>query len=1004
VRGWCTDRSRPKQRLTLQILVNGIAIGQVVADRPHARLIEQGEGDGRYAFAMVIPQEFRDGVTRAVDVRVLTPGYEGTHLKTRAAEFALQPDLAIPTMKVKSVTADWLDGILVGVSNRKFLNADIWLDGHRVPDADYSLQWLTRTDQAAVFRLRLEGQSPLNLLRHAAIGYPGVHEALGNAIPLASAVRFEIVPLDGDAYRVSVDPQVVLPEGYVLRAEASLGDEVQHRLELTFRRNVARFTLPADLSGRQMTLRLFAPNDEPFGSAARIPRAGSRRNLVQNTAFARWSGSSPDHWEIPEGIERQRAFYAFDEAMRAQTGVSGQTLVVHLAGGQPEMLLCQPLRTAPLAGETEFQFGLLARASQATTVELRLADRTGRTVASRILDITPQWATNYATVAVSSQTEAAASFEIWTTGAVKPEGLYLEMAGLRCGDESASFADTTGERVGGQFGENLVVNSALQRWPNGLSFSDARRRFEITEGWHFYKRGMTSDARIAAVPAVSQDGSAIAGCYAMSLAVETVEEHCRVEIALATETLRGDLRLKFWAMSGTVFDPPTARFDRAMRWASIDRISVVKRSFTLTDGEPARVDQIVAVLARRVMLRRQIEAFQFDVSADVAEGEDDEAEYILLLEFNRPVSMTLHGLELRLDDSREGQSSGIVSGLSLEDRNVASQVPFIKGLESWHSEATVLPAVRANDQTSPPAPPQRWSWRYSAMGTVEVVVCVHNAVEETLNCLKSLVGTTTVPHTVHVINDASDSDGRHRLIQYIADKPWMRLSDNPENLGYTASAHRGVVESDADWVLLLNSDTIVAKGWLEGLLDAAASDPQVAFVGPVSNAATYQSVPELYDGAGKWAINQLPSGWTVDDMASFVAQHADRSFPEAPLLNGFCTLIRRSVFVEIGGLDAARFPAGYGEENDLCLRATRSGHKLVIADHVYVYHAKSASFGTARRQELAKAGERTLRALYDDVHFGNLGRRFAEIPALTMLRQRVRKAYAAPDAAADDKP
>jgi hypothetical protein len=486
VRGWCTDRSNPDTRLTVQVLINGSPIGQVVANRPHARLMEQGDGDGRYAFACVVPPEFRDGVTRSVDVRIVSEGYEDIHLKTRAAEFALQSDLAIPVMKVKSVSADWLDGVLSGVSSRKLLNADIWLDGHRVPEADYALQWLSRTDQSAVFRLRLEGQSPLSLLSRAAISYPGVHEAMGNAVPLSSAIRFEITPLDGDAYRVSIDPAIVLPEGHVLRAEVSLGDEIQSHFDLTFRRNVARFSLSPDLSGRQMSLQLFMPGNERFGAAARIPRAGSRRNLVRNTAFAQWSGDAPDHWEIPERVERQRAFYAFGEEVRAEAGVSGQTLVVHLAGSaQPEMLLRQPLKSAPLAGETELQFGLLARASHATSLELRLSDQVGRAVASKTVVIAPQWTTDYATIALAGQGEAAATFEIWTTAGVPEDGLYLEVAGLRCGDESASFADTSGvERLVGRFGENLVVNSALQRWPNGLSLIDARRRFEITQCWH----------------------------------------------------------------------------------------------------------------------------------------------------------------------------------------------------------------------------------------------------------------------------------------------------------------------------------------------------------------------------------------------------------------------------------------------------------------------------------------------------------------------------------------
>jgi hypothetical protein len=126
-------------------------------------------------------------------------------------------------------------------------------------------------------------------------------------------------------------------------------------------------------------------------------------------------------------------------------------------------------------------------------------------------------------------------------------------------------------------------------------------------------------------------------------------------------------------------------------------------------------------------------------------------------------------------------------------------------------------------------------------------------------------------------------------------------------------------------------------------------------------------------------------------MAALVAQASTRDFPEAPLLNGFCTLIRRSAFLEIGGFNVAAFPAGYGEENDLCTRATKAGYRLRIADHVYVHHTKSASFGHERRAELAKAGGQALRALHPDVDYGALTTGFRDLPTLVRLRAVVRR-------------
>ena len=64
--------------------------------------------------------------------------------------------------------------------------------------------------------------------------------------------------------------------------------------------------------------------------------------------------------------------------------------------------------------------------------------------------------------------------------------------------------------------------------------------------------------------------------------------------------------------------------------------------------------------------------------------------------------------------------------------------------------------------------------------------------------------------------------------------------------------------------------------------------------------------------------------------------------------------MKRPYSLSWADLNTAAFPAGYGEENDLCLRAGKAGVKLAVADDVYVYHVKSASFGSVRRRRADK--------------------------------------------------
>jgi GT2 family glycosyltransferase len=175
------------------------------------------------------------------------------------------------------------------------------------------------------------------------------------------------------------------------------------------------------------------------------------------------------------------------------------------------------------------------------------------------------------------------------------------------------------------------------------------------------------------------------------------------------------------------------------------------------------------------------------------------------------------------------------------------------------------------------------------------------------------------------------------------------------------------------------------------MLDCALSDPKIALVGPVSNAATWQSVPDVRDSRGGWKVNTLPAGMTPADMAELVHRHSARERPEVPLLNGFCTLMKTAVLEEIGYLDEKSFPTGYGEESDLCVRVARAGYKLVIADDVYVYHSKSASFGSERRRELSKAGNASLLAKHPDTDFQALQGELAEAAPMIRLRKALRQ-------------
>lgn len=250
---------------------------------------------------------------------------------------------------------------------------------------------------------------------------------------------------------------------------------------------------------------------------------------------------------------------------------------------------------------------------------------------------------------------------------------------------------------------------------------------------------------------------------------------------------------------------------------------------------------------------------------------------------------------------------------------------------------------------------------------IDIIVCVHNAYEDVRICLES-IGRNRKSNNqrIVIVDDGSAALTADYLRAFARSEPGVELIRNSDAAGYTRSANIGLSASTGDLAILLNSDTVVTDGWAEKLADAVFSTPGAGIVGPMSNAASHQSIPEHRSSSrGQTAINPLPRGLTPDDMNRLCEEWTkEELLPRVPLVHGFCFGITRSALQKVGLFDEASFPRGYGEENDYCFRATDAGFGMVIATHTFVYHAKSKSFSGEDRIALMKAGSDQLIRLH----------------------------------------
>jgi len=238
---------------------------------------------------------------------------------------------------------------------------------------------------------------------------------------------------------------------------------------------------------------------------------------------------------------------------------------------------------------------------------------------------------------------------------------------------------------------------------------------------------------------------------------------------------------------------------------------------------------------------------------------------------------------------------------------------------------------------------------------VAIVVPIYDAPALVERCIESVLARTTGRARLILIDDASPDPAIAPLLARYASRARVTVLRNAANSGFTATANRGIAEAQRADVVLLNADTEVGPNWLTGLRRAAACAADIATVTAVSDNAGAFSVPELE------RENAWPASWTFEQASRALWHDAGTAYPELPTGNGFCLYIRRAIVDEIGLLDEAAFPQGYGEENDFCQRASARGYRHVIAGNVYVRHERSASFGHERRAKLGDAGMAVLR-------------------------------------------
>ena len=223
------------------------------------------------------------------------------------------------------------------------------------------------------------------------------------------------------------------------------------------------------------------------------------------------------------------------------------------------------------------------------------------------------------------------------------------------------------------------------------------------------------------------------------------------------------------------------------------------------------------------------------------------------------------------------------------------------------------------------------------MPTVWIVLVDYNGLDDTRKCLTSLAALAD-PARVVVVDNAGKQDVAAELRPGFS---WADFVRAPANGGWAGGNNVGLrhaLARGADWVVLLNNDTVASPHLVGRLAAAAAAHPAYGVLGPVIR---FLAPPHEVQTDG--VVFNRP------DRPGFFQRHpvplASTDPPTvAPvdIVNGCCLCVRADVVKRIGFIDERFFLIH--EESDFCLRSQRAGFGNGVIAEPLVWHKGSSTF------------------------------------------------------------
>jgi len=219
---------------------------------------------------------------------------------------------------------------------------------------------------------------------------------------------------------------------------------------------------------------------------------------------------------------------------------------------------------------------------------------------------------------------------------------------------------------------------------------------------------------------------------------------------------------------------------------------------------------------------------------------------------------------------------------------------------------------------------------------VYIIILNWNRLNDTIECIESINKLRYENYEIIVVDNGSKEISPDIIKDKYRD---IILIKNKENLGFAEGNNVGIrfaLSKDADYIWLLNNDTVVDQNALTSMVETGENVPECGILG---------SKIYYYDKPGIIWFAGATISWT-EAVSNHIGQnqidHAEYdSIREMERVTGCSMLVKREVCERIGLMDEKLFL--YAEELDWCVRARMAGYKILYIPNSKIYHKISLS-------------------------------------------------------------